>query len=112
MWRRSHQITATGGVLSLAKNGQNPQFMQDELNAIVATAKDYGMTVAVHAHGKEGMLRAIKAGVDSIEHGTYMDEEVMQAMVEAGTFYVPTVMAGNFVAQSEDKAFLPRSRAS
>ena len=102
------KITATGGVLSLAKNGQNPQFMQDELNAIVATAKDYGMTVAVHAHGKEGMLRAIKAGVDSIEHGTYMDEEVMQAMVEAGTFYVPTVMAGNFVAQkAKIKGFFP-----
>lgn len=102
------KITATGGVLSLAKNGQNPQFMQDELNAIVATAKDYGMTVAVHAHGKEGMLRAIKAGVDSIEHGTYMDEEVMQAMVEAGTFYVPTVIAGNFVAQkAKIKGFFP-----
>ena len=93
------KITATGGVLSLAKNGQNPQFMQDELNAIVNTAQDYGMTVAVHAHGKAGMLRAIAAGVDSIEHGTYMDEEVMQAMVEAGTFYVPTVLAGNFVAE-------------
>ena len=102
------KITATGGVLSLAKNGQNPQFMQDELNAIVTTAKDYGMTVAVHAHGKEGMLRAIKAGVDSIEHGTYMDEEIMQAMVEAGTFYVPTVIAGNFVAQkAKIKGFFP-----
>jgi imidazolonepropionase-like amidohydrolase len=78
------KITATGGVLSVAKNGQNPQFMDDELDAIVATAKDYGMTVAVHAHGKEGMIRAIKAGVTSIEHGTY---------------YVPTILAGNFVAE-------------
>ena len=58
------KITATGGVLSVAKSGQNPQFMDDELEAIVATANDYGMTVAVHAHGKEGMERAIKAGVD------------------------------------------------
>ncbi len=93
------KITATGGVLSVAKSGQNPQFMMDELNGIVSTAKDYGMTVAVHAHGKEGMARAIKAGVDSIEHGTYMDEEIMALMKEHDTFYVPTIMAGEFVAE-------------
>ena len=93
------KITATGGVLSVAKNGQNPQFMSDELAAIVETANDYGMTVAVHAHGKEGMIRAIKAGVDSIEHGTYMDDTVMDLMKENGTFYVPTILAGNFVAE-------------
>ncbi|WP_102794723.1 metal-dependent hydrolase family protein [Bowmanella denitrificans] len=93
------KITATGGVLSVAKSGQNPQFMQDELNAIVATAKDYGMKVAVHAHGKEGMKRAILAGVDSIEHGTYMDKEVISLMKKHGTYYVPTVMAGEWVAQ-------------
>jgi imidazolonepropionase-like amidohydrolase len=93
------KITATGGVLSVAKSGQNPQFMDDELNAIVATAKDYGMTVAVHAHGKEGMLRAIKAGVTSIEHGTYMDEEVFKQMKKYGTYYVPTIMAGKWVAE-------------
>lgn len=93
------KITATGGVLSVAKSGQNPQFMTDELEAIVQTAKDYGMTVAVHAHGKEGMIRAIKAGVDSIEHGTYMDQEVMDLMKEYGTYYVPTIIAGNFVAE-------------
>ena len=93
------KITATGGVLSVAKSGQNPQFMDDELKAIVDTAKDYGMTVAVHAHGKEGMLRAIKAGVTSIEHGTYMDKEVFGEMKKHGTFYVPTVMAGAWVAE-------------
>ena len=93
------KITATGGVLSAAKSGQNPQFMDDELDAVVATAKDYGMTVAVHAHGKEGMIRAIKAGVTSIEHGTYMDEEVMALMKEHGTYYVPTILAGEFVAE-------------
>lgn len=93
------KITATGGVLSVAKSGQNPQFMTDELEAIVQTAKDYGMTVAVHAHGKEGMIRAIRAGVDSIEHGTYMDQEVMDLMKEYGTYYVPTIIAGNFVAE-------------
>lgn len=93
------KITATGGVLSVAKNGQNPQFMVDELEAIVATAKDYDMTVAVHAHGKEGMQRAIKAGVDSIEHGTYMDKETIKLMKKHGTYYVPTILAGNFVAE-------------
>lgn len=95
------KITATGGVLSVAKSGQNPQFMADELDAIVATAKDYGMTVAVHAHGKEGMKRAIIAGVDSIEHGTYMDDEIRALMKKHNTYYVPTIMAGKFVA---DKA--------
>ena len=95
------KITATGGVLSVAKSGQNPQFMTDELEAIVETAKDYGMTVAVHAHGKVGMKRAIEAGVDSIEHGTYMDDEIRTLMKKHGTYYVPTILAGKFVA---DKA--------
>jgi len=95
------KITATGGVLSVAKSGQNPQFMTDELEAIVDTAKDYGMTVAVHAHGREGMKRAIEAGVDSIEHGTYMDDEIRALMKQNGTYYVPTILAGKFVA---DKA--------
>lgn len=93
------KITATGGVLSLAKSGQNPQFMPDELEAIVATAKDYGFTVAVHAHGKEGMDRAIRAGVDSIEHGTYMDTETMELMKSHNTWYVPTLMAGEWVTK-------------
>ena len=93
------KITATGGVLSVAKNGQNPQFMSDELEAIVQTAKDYEMTVAVHAHGKQGMKRAILAGVDSIEHGTYMDDEIFKLMRKHGVYYVPTILAGNFVAE-------------
>ncbi|WP_285765118.1 metal-dependent hydrolase family protein [Biformimicrobium ophioploci] len=93
------KITATGGVLSMAKSGQNPQFMQDELEAIVQTAKDYGFSVAVHAHGKEGMKRAVNAGVDSIEHGTYMDAEVMSLMRRNGTWMVPTLMAGEWVTE-------------
>ncbi|GAA5445108.1 imidazolonepropionase [Microbulbifer sp. NBRC 101763] len=102
------KITATGGVLSVAKSGQNPQFMQDELEAIVAAAKDYGFTVAVHAHGKEGMIRAIRAGVDSIEHGTYMDEEVMDLMRRNSTWFVPTLMAGEWVTEkSAIEGFLP-----
>lgn len=92
------KLTVTGGVLSVAKSGRNPQFMADELEAVVTTAKDYDMKVTVHAHGKEGMLRAIEAGVASIEHGTYMDEEVMDAMKEKGVYYVPTITAGRSVA--------------
>lgn len=110
------KITATGGVLSVAKSGQNPQFMDDELEAIVATAKDYGFTVAVHAHGKEGMDRAIRAGVDSIEHGTYMDDETMGLMKSHGTWYVPTLMAGDWVTRkSAVEGFFPemvRSKAA
>ncbi|HND55024.1 MAG TPA: amidohydrolase family protein [Pirellulaceae bacterium] len=74
------KLTATGGVLSLAASGQNPQFTDEELRAIVSTAKDYNMAVAVHAHGAEGMKRAVLAGVDSIEHGTYMTDEIIQLM--------------------------------
>jgi imidazolonepropionase-like amidohydrolase len=103
------KITATGGVLSLAKNGQNPQFMNDELKAVVDTANDYGMTVAVHAHGKKGMERAIKAGVTSIEHGTYMDSETIALMKKYGTYYVPTILAGNWVAEkAKIDGFFPR----
>lgn len=102
------KLTATGGVLSLAKNGQNPQFTDEELNAIVSTAKDYGMTVAVHAHGTEGMKRAVIAGVNSIEHGTYMTEEVMALMKQRGTYLVPTLMAGAWVAEkAEEPDFFP-----
>jgi imidazolonepropionase-like amidohydrolase len=93
------KITATGGVLSYAKSGDAPQFMLDEIEAVVATAKDYGYTVAAHAHGKEGMKRAIAGGVTSIEHGTYMDEEIFALMKKHGTWYVPTIAAGRFVAE-------------
>ncbi len=93
------KITATGGVLSMADSGDNPQFMMDELEAIVQTARDYGMRVAVHAHGKEGMMRAIRAGVDSIEHGTYMDDEVFELMRQHNTWFVPTIIAGKTVAE-------------
>ncbi len=93
------KITATGGVLSVAKDGSGPQFVDAELDAIVATAKDYSMHTAAHAHGKEGMLRAVRAGITSIEHGTMMDQEVMDLMIEKGTYYVPTISAGRFVAE-------------
>jgi len=93
------KITATGGVLSVAKSGENPQFTNNELEALISIAKDYGLWVAAHAHGKEGMLRAVNAGVTSIEHGTFMDEEVMDAMKKNGTYYVPTILAGEWVAE-------------
>lgn len=102
------KLTATGGVLSLAANGQNPQFTPEELQAIVETARDYGMAVAVHAHGAEGMKRAIEAGVDSIEHGTYMTDEIMSMMVERGTYLVPTNMAGEWVGKkAEEPGYFP-----
>ena len=93
------KITATGGVLSEAKSGQNAQFTLEEIKAIVAAAEDYGFKVAAHAHGAEGMKRAVLAGVSSIEHGTFMTAEVMRLMKRNGTWYVPTVMAGKFVAE-------------
>ncbi len=97
------KITATGGVLSLAKSGQNPQFTEEEIKAIVETAKDYGFMVAAHAHGAEGMKRAIRAGVNSIEHGTLMDDEAIELFKKHGTWYVPTITAGESVADSAKK---------
>jgi imidazolonepropionase-like amidohydrolase len=90
-------------VLSNAKNGQNPQMTMDEIKTIVQAAKDYGFKVAAHAHGSEGIKRATLAGVDSIEHGTLMDKEGASLMREKGTYYVPTLLAGKWVA---DKALI------
>ena len=102
------KLTVTGGVLSLAKSGDNPQFTDEELEGIMSAAKDYNFVVAVHAHGAEGMKRAIRAGVDSVEHGTYMDDEAMKLMKRNGTWYVPTISAGKWVAAlSEQDGKLP-----
>jgi imidazolonepropionase-like amidohydrolase len=98
------KITATGGVLSIAKDGSGPQFTNDELKAIIETAKDYGMHTAAHAHGTEGMKRAVMAGITTIEHGTKMTDEVMELMKQKGTFYVPTISAGKFVAEKAKEA--------
>ena len=92
------KITATGGVLSIAKDGSGPQFTDEELKAIIETAKDYGMMTAAHAHGAEGMMRAVNAGITTIEHGTKMTEVIMDLMIKKGTAYVPTISAGKFVA--------------
>lgn len=93
------KITATGGVLSVAKDGSGPQFTQEEVNAIVEAAKDYGFHTAAHAHGAEGMKRAVLAGITTIEHGTLMSDEVMELMKQKGTYHVPTIIAGRSAAE-------------
>ena len=92
------KITATGGVMSIAKNGQNPQFTIEEIKAICETANDYDMIVAAHAHGDEGIQRAVIGGVHTIEHGTLLSDESMKLMKQYGTYYVPTITAGKEVA--------------
>lgn len=102
------KVTATGGVLSVAKDGQGPQLTEEELRAIVVTAKDYGMTTAAHAHGDEGMQRAVRAGITSIEHGTKMSTATMDLIKEKGTYYVPTITAGKYVAKkAEESGYYP-----
>jgi len=93
------KIMPSGGVLDEGASGDNSQMTLDEIRAVVATARDYGFAVAAHAHGAEAIRRAVIGGVDSIEHGTYMDAEDMKLMVEHGTYYVPTIIAGDFAAQ-------------
>lgn len=103
------KITATGGVLSVAKNGQNPQFTLEEVKAICETAKDYGMIIAAHAHGDEGMQRAVIGGVTTIEHGTKMSTKTMDLMKEHGTYFVPTITAGKAVAENATiEGFYPK----
>ena len=97
------KITATGGVLSVAKSSGNPQFTQEEIEAIVSTAKDYGMKVAAHAHGDEGMQRAVKAGVKTIEHGTEMSDATMDLMIKYNAYLVPTITAGKTVEENAKK---------
>ena len=94
------KITATGGVLSQTKDGANAQFTEEEIKAIVAAAKDYGFKVAAHAHGAEGLKRAIRGGVTSIEHGTFMDDEGIELMKKYGTWLVPTITAGKSTSDS------------
>lgn len=97
------KITATGGVLSVAKSGQNPQFTLEEIKGITETAKDYNFLTAAHAHGDEGIKRAILGGINTIEHGTLMSEETMDMMVEHHTYLVPTITAGKEAAENGNK---------
>jgi imidazolonepropionase-like amidohydrolase len=106
------KIMTTGGVLSLGDSAQGAQMTSEEVRAVVEAAHEYGLKVAVHAHGTEGMKRAILAGVDSIEHGTFMTDEVVALMKEHGTYYVPTLSAGKFVMEkAKIPGFLPPSVA-
>jgi imidazolonepropionase-like amidohydrolase len=98
------KIMPSGGVLDESASGDNPQMTLAEIEAVVAAAHDYGYRVAAHAHGAEAIRRAVLGGVDSIEHGTYMDDADMRLMKEHGTWYVPTIIAGEFVA---DHAKIP-----
>ena len=89
------KIASSGGFLSPGDDPKLPHFGSDELEAIVTTAADLGRWVMSHAHGAEGIKRAVRAGVRSIDHGTYLDEEAVGMMVERGTWLVPTLTAGD-----------------
>ena len=102
------KLTATGGVLSATAAGTDRQFFDDELKAIVETAHMLGRKVAAHAHGVHGVNAALRAGVDSIEHGTYLDDESIRLFLETGAFLVPTLHAGDTVARlAQEDGYLP-----
>ncbi|QSQ22007.1 amidohydrolase family protein [Pyxidicoccus parkwayensis] len=101
------KVCATGGVLSLNSDVDSPQLTQAELDAIVDEAHSRKRKVAAHAHGAEGAKRAIRAGVDSIEHGSLLDDEALDLMKKKGTWYVPTAMAFQGVRERADKGMLP-----
>ncbi len=99
---------ATGGVLSLADEVDTPQMTQAELDAMVEEAHDLRKKTAAHAHGAEGAKRAIRAGIDSIEHGSFLDDEALDLMVASGTYLVPTLMAHVGISERLSRAaFMP-----
>ena len=91
------KIMPSGGVMDEGLNGEAPQMTLAEITAVVETAHDYGFVVAAHAHGAEAIRRAVLGGVDSIEHGTYLNDEDLKLMVQHGTWLVPTIIAGDYV---------------
>ncbi|MEO7051702.1 MAG: amidohydrolase family protein [Rhodanobacter sp.] len=101
------KIMPSGGVLDESSSAENPQMTLEEIQAVVAAAHDYGFTVAAHAHGAEGIRRAVLGGVDSIEHGTFMDAQDIKLMKEHGTWYVPTIIAGQFVVEKAKEGWYP-----
>ncbi|TAN09033.1 MAG: amidohydrolase family protein [Rhodanobacteraceae bacterium] len=101
------KIMPSGGVLDESSSSENPQMTLAEIQAVVAAAHDYGFTVAAHAHGAEAIRRAVLGGVDSIEHGTFMNAEDMQLMKQHGTWYVPTIIAGEFVMGKANAGWYP-----
>lgn len=101
------KVCATGGVLSFGDNPQASQFTLEEMKAIVADAHRLGRKVAAHAHGAEGIRWAVEAGVDSIEHGSYIDDDGIALMKQHGTYLVPTLYLGDWMLQNADKTHLP-----
>jgi imidazolonepropionase-like amidohydrolase len=101
------KIMPSGGVLDESSSSENPQMTLDEIKAVVAAAHDYGFTVAAHAHGAEAIRRAVLGGVDSIEHGTFMNDEDMKLMKEHGTWLVPTIIAGEFTMEKAKEGWYP-----
>jgi imidazolonepropionase-like amidohydrolase len=101
------KICATGGVLSLGDNPQHSQYTQEELRAIIADAHRLGRKVAAHAHGAQGILWATEAGVDSIEHGSYIDDAAIAAMKQHGTYLVPTLYLGDWFLENAPKTGVP-----
>jgi imidazolonepropionase-like amidohydrolase len=101
------KVCATGGVLSLGDNPQHSQFTLEEMKAIVADAHRLGRKVAAHAHGAEGIRWAAEAGVDSVEHGSYIDDAGIAAMKEHGTYLVPTLYLGDWMIDNAGLTHLP-----
>ena len=102
------KVCATGGVLSLNDDVNSPQLTQEELNALVDEAHARGRKAAAHAHGAEGAKRAIRAGIDSIEHGSFLDDEALDLMKARGTYLVATLMAGEGLRERLQKgAYFP-----
>ncbi|HET7268597.1 MAG TPA: amidohydrolase family protein [Oleiagrimonas sp.] len=101
------KIMASGGVLDESESAGNPQMTIAEIKAVVAAADDYGFIVAAHAHGAESIRRAILGGVDSIEHGTFMNEEDMKLAKQHGTWLVPTIIAGEYVSKKARQGWFP-----
>ena len=99
---------ATGGVLDDSAAGTDQQFTDDELRAIMTTAHTLGRKVAAHAHGLAGIRAAVLAGVDSIEHGTFLDDDTAKLMHDRGTYLVPTLMAGEEVVKlAQNPGYFP-----
>src|SRR5438477_2611132 len=101
------KVCATGGVLSLGDNPQHSQYTLEEMKAIVADAHRLGRKVAAHAHGAEGIRWAAEAGVDSVEHGSYIDDAGIAAMKQHGTYLVPTLYLGDWFLQNAEQLHVP-----
>jgi imidazolonepropionase-like amidohydrolase len=103
------KIAASGGFLSPSDDPREPNFSQDEMDAIVRTAADLGTPVMAHAHGAEGIKRAVRAGVRSIDHGTFLDDEGIELMLERGTWLVPTLTAGDTTDELANDPRIPEA---